>query len=209
MLKQWTPGFHPLKISFDKRWLWMIMPYFPLELWTHPILETVANIAGKFIFFDKRSLNWSNKRASWVLVEFDTDLGLSDTLEIRMGEHSFTQVLDYWREPFRCHLCWQAGNLKNNCSSSKVNQPTSPLRHTKLFPSLPQDQDSFLCKMGDLFLIFFHKLSEDELRHLKDNEAWVKEIFAVFWSLLMDKLEPSPPLPSPSPTSTTTPLASQ
>jgi len=57
MLKQWTPGFHPLKSSFDKRWLWMIMPDFPLELWTHPILETVANTVGKFIFFDKRSLN--------------------------------------------------------------------------------------------------------------------------------------------------------
>jgi hypothetical protein len=123
MLKRWTPGFHPFKSTFDKRWLWMIMPDFPIELWTSPILEMVANTAGKFIFFDQRSLNWSNKRAAWVLVEFDTDLGLPDSIEIRVGEHSFRQILDYWREPFRCHLCWQPGHLKSNCSSSKDTHP--------------------------------------------------------------------------------------
>jgi hypothetical protein len=115
----------------------MIMPDFPLELWTPPILEMVANTTGKFIFFDKCSLNWSNKRAAWVLVEFDTDLGLLKSLEIGVGKHSFRQVLDYWREPFRCHLCWQPGHLKNNCPSSKVNLPNPSLRHIEQSPSLP------------------------------------------------------------------------
>jgi len=98
--KTLAPGFHPFTNTFNKRNLWMILPDFLIEIWSLPIMEAVANTAGKFIYFDPRSLNWSNKRSSWILAEFDLELGLLDSIKVNIGEHTFRQSIDYWREPF-------------------------------------------------------------------------------------------------------------
>jgi hypothetical protein len=119
MLKHWTPGFSPFSSSFSKRNLWMLLPDFPLELWSLPVFEAIANTVGKFVFFDSRSLNWINKCVAWVLVEIDLESGLLDSIDVNIGDLSFRQPLDFWREPFRCHLCWQIGHLRNSCSLAK------------------------------------------------------------------------------------------
>jgi hypothetical protein len=60
----------------------------------------------------KKSLRWNNKRLSWILVEMDLELGLLEDIEILMDHGSFIQVLDYLREPFRCHFCRHIGHIK-------------------------------------------------------------------------------------------------
>jgi hypothetical protein len=57
MLKQWTPGFNPYTSTFSKRYFWMILPDFPIKLWSLLVLEAIGNAVGKFIFFYPRSLN--------------------------------------------------------------------------------------------------------------------------------------------------------
>jgi hypothetical protein len=45
--------------------------------------------------------------------------------------------------------------------------------------------------MQDFFPDFFHKISDDELFYLKNNESWVLDIFEDFWKLLLNKLDVS------------------
>jgi hypothetical protein len=51
--------------------------------------------------------------------------------------------------------------------------------------------------MRDFFPSFFLKITEDELLYLKNNEAWVLDIFEDFWRLLLDKLDASSTKPAP------------
>jgi hypothetical protein len=106
MLKHWTPSFHPFTSTFNKRNLWLTLLDFPIELWSLPVREAIVNTIENFIYFDTHSLRWSNKRASWVLTEIDLSLDLLDSIEVNFGDLSFKQTIDYWREPFCCHLCW-------------------------------------------------------------------------------------------------------
>lgn len=96
MLKRWAPGFTPLYETFRNRFLWVLLLDFPLELWSLTVLEAVANSIGRLVYFDDRSLRWVNKKVAWVLVDMDLDSGLPDSLDICIGDHRFSQPLDYW-----------------------------------------------------------------------------------------------------------------
>jgi hypothetical protein len=69
----------------------MLLPDFPIEFWSTTIFEAIANSVGKYIFFDPESLRWCNKRTAWVLVEFDIDKGLPETIEIVIGDRVMSQ----------------------------------------------------------------------------------------------------------------------
>jgi hypothetical protein len=112
MLKIWKPSFNPYMESFSKRFVWMLLPKFPVELWVTQIFVDLENIVGRFVYFDEKTLCWNNKRIAWVLVEFDSEKGFLEDIEVSTGDSFFIQVLDYGREPFRCHHCYQAGHIK-------------------------------------------------------------------------------------------------
>lgn len=185
MLKRWALGFSPFTESFSKRSMWIILPDFPLELLSLPVFEALANSIGKFIFFD-------------VLVELDLDCGLPDSLNICVGDQSFCQPLDFWREPFCCHLCWQTGHLKKSCSLDKiVNTRTTMDQFDKSL-----ERDTSLGKMQVFYPVFFCNISSEEFFYLKNNEQWVSGIFEDFWKLLINrtnalKLHPASHGPSP------------
>jgi hypothetical protein len=119
MLRRWFPSFNHLTKIFSKRSFWMLLPNFPIEFWSVRIFEAVANSVGKFVFFDELSLRWSNKRLAWVLVELDLTRGLDDVIDISIEDSHIRQLVDFWREPFRCHSCWQTGHLKAMCPGSR------------------------------------------------------------------------------------------
>jgi hypothetical protein len=156
------------------------------------IFEAIANSVGNFIFYDDQALRWSNKRLAWVLVEIDLDKGLPDEIEIYIGDTYICQAVDYWREPFCCHNCWQPGHLKSKCLTFQEQRNTtmhSGATADHVVQSLPDhfDKGTFLGKMQLFFPSFFSKLSSEEFEYLRSNENWVLEIFGDFWDILMKK----------------------
>jgi hypothetical protein len=196
MLKGWYPDFNPLLENFTKTSLWMLLPNFPIEFWSVRIFEAVANSVGKFIFFDEQSLHWNTKRLAWVLVELDLDRGLLDIIDLAIGDSHLFQAVDFWKEPFRCHSCWQTCHLKSKCLLSRehtqsTGQTLSYFEQDEGIGLGPFDSGSFLGKMHFFFPSFFNKLSSDKLDYLKCNERWVLDIFRDFRNLLMKKVDKS------------------
>ena len=60
----------------------MLLPGFPLELWTQNVLEGLANSVGKFIRVDKNSLHSMDKKVARVMVELDIAQGLLVEIEV-------------------------------------------------------------------------------------------------------------------------------
>jgi hypothetical protein len=46
MHKRWYPGFNPLSESFRKRFLWMLLPNFPIEFWSAKFLKLFPTQSG-------------------------------------------------------------------------------------------------------------------------------------------------------------------
>jgi hypothetical protein len=174
--------------------MWMLMSDFPIEFWLEKIFEAIAQSVGKFIFFDEQLLRWGNKQLAWVLVEFELDRGLPDVIDLHIKDTHLRQPVDFWKEPFRCHSCWQPGHIKTNFPDlMEHNIDPAQLEVTEdqagTFGLEVFDKISFLGKMQLFFPSFFNKLSSDEIDYLKINESWVLEIFGDFWDLLMKKFE--------------------
>ena len=45
-------------------------------------------------------------------MEVDLDLVLPEDIEIFTEKGSILQSIDFWQEPFRCHLCRCTGHIK-------------------------------------------------------------------------------------------------
>jgi hypothetical protein len=80
--------------------VWILLPEFPIQLWVTQIFVDLKNIVVRFVYFDKKTLCWNNKRIAWVLVEFDSENVFSEDIEVSTADSFFIQVLDYGREPF-------------------------------------------------------------------------------------------------------------
>ena len=96
----------------------MLLPDFPLEYWSIRVFEAIANSIGKFNFFDELSLHNHNKRLIWLLVELDLDRGLLDDIDITIRDVHFLQTINFWKDPFRFHVCWKTIHLKSSCPTS-------------------------------------------------------------------------------------------
>jgi hypothetical protein len=72
----WHSGFDPQTKPFVIQHIWVLLPGLPLELWSGPILESIANSLGKFISFDEKILQQEDKRVVKVLVELDISKGI-------------------------------------------------------------------------------------------------------------------------------------
>lgn len=115
ILKKWHLDFDPLKELQTRRHLWMLLPGFPLVLWTESILTGLANKLGTFVRSDKSSLFGMEKRVAQVMVEFDLNKGLPAEVEIIWGNHTFRQRLDYFGVSFRCFKCRCTGHVVARC----------------------------------------------------------------------------------------------
>jgi hypothetical protein len=148
MLKIWRPRFNQLLENFRKHSFWMLLPDFPLEYWSIRVFEEIANSVGKFMFFYELVLQRHNTKTVCLLVELDLDRGLSDSIDITIGEDHFSQMVDFWKEPFHCHSFWKTRHLQKRCFPLFVRpQCSSPLAMADASsPSLilsPADTDTF------------------------------------------------------------------
>jgi hypothetical protein len=157
---------------------------------------------------NEHALSWNNKHLAWVLVELDIELGLPEEMEVYFEEDSFIQLLDYWREPFRCHYCQKIGHMKENCprvddfsegdtqldlsqddrdAPNPSSSRTLQNEHFSIF-----DPSSFIGKMKIFYPSFFNSLSEEDMTSLVKNEDWIVDIFGCFWDLVLKKFEKNP-----------------
>lgn len=121
-----------------------------------PIFETVTNTVGTLIYFDSRSLSWVNKRLPWFLVEIDLDNGLSEAIDVvNIGDHSFRQFVDFWWEPFWCHLCWQTRHLRSLCNRQIDSLKNSGFNTKPLLPKTNLKLSPFHKPWRTLFLLPF------------------------------------------------------
>lgn len=67
----------------------MLLPSFPLDLWTQNILEGLANSIGKFIRIDRDSLHGMNKTMARVMVELNISEGIPTEIEVIWGDKVF------------------------------------------------------------------------------------------------------------------------
>jgi len=95
MLKNWMPGFNPYEERFDKRGYWMLLPDFPIELWSKDVFISLANSVGRFLMVEDNCFRWNNKRLAWILVEIDPLLGFPEEIEVILGVNRFIQVVDF------------------------------------------------------------------------------------------------------------------
>lgn len=95
----------------------MLLPGFPLELWTQNVLEGLANSVGKFIRIDNKNMFGMEKKIARVMLEFNITRGLPAEVEIIWGNRIIHQRLDYFQIPFRCFFCCKTGHAKSTCPS--------------------------------------------------------------------------------------------
>jgi len=85
VLGKWHPGFNLEKDPILKCHLWLMMPRFPLQLWTRNAMEDVKNVVGRFILLDDKMLSYVDKRITMILVDFNVSKGLPTKHEISWG----------------------------------------------------------------------------------------------------------------------------
>lgn len=76
----------------------------------------VGNTLGKFFFMEDTMLFGVDKQCAKILVEFDTSIGLPESVEIVWRGSSFVQMVDYLFLPFWCLNCHETGHLINQCT---------------------------------------------------------------------------------------------
>ena len=80
--------------------LWLMLPGFPLLLWTNDVFVGLANHLGKFITLDEKMVSFEDKMVIALMVEFDLSQGLLANVEIIWGN---------------CYLCRETGILHSKC----------------------------------------------------------------------------------------------
>lgn len=175
VLSRWHSTFDPHGEKLARHHLWVILPHFPVFCWNLKGFMAVANSIGRFILIEDEVLLSSDRRAPRTLVEMDTGDGLPGDLEVQWDGGSFVQRLDYWKVPFRCHLCRLIGHSQDFCPSRACKIVSSPLvpnsldldsfMEGHLFP-IPLDHasaDKFIGKFSDYLPVLLKFISVEEI----------------------------------------------
>jgi len=109
----------------------VLLPDPPLEFWDRKVLKAIGDKVGDFVFFELKYLTWEVKRMAWILVDCDLSEGVPEAIEIHTEHGVHIQLLDYWRESFRCHGCWEVGHFKDRCPRIRLNLGESSLETAK------------------------------------------------------------------------------
>lgn len=104
-MQRWYPALCLRTEQQNRRNMWVMLPGFPLELWSKEVFTNIANSLGRFVFLQEASLIEVEKIMARVLVQTDVLEGLPGTLKIQRGEKVILQPLNFWKIPFRCLNC--------------------------------------------------------------------------------------------------------
>ena len=81
-------------------------------------LKAIGKVLGTFITFDTSYKSCKFHSVAQILVALDLRQGLYESMELVIGDKSYTQTLDYLNVPFCCSRCHKVGRLLVDCQLS-------------------------------------------------------------------------------------------
>ena len=60
----------------NRSYVWLLLPAFPIELWTESIFVGLENSLGRFIKLDKQMFHGVDKQRVTIMVEIDISKGI-------------------------------------------------------------------------------------------------------------------------------------
>jgi len=75
-------------------------------------VDSIGNKIGRFLGCEPEWETKMDRRYGWLQIEVDLRDGLIDKIELVFGGFMWLQHIDYWRVPFICFGCHEAGHLK-------------------------------------------------------------------------------------------------
>jgi hypothetical protein len=97
---------------------WIKLPNLPLDFWMDSDLKAIGKVLGTFITFDTSYKSCKFHSVAQILVALDLRQGLYESMELVIGDKSYTQTLDYLNVPFCCSRCHKVGRLLVDCELS-------------------------------------------------------------------------------------------
>ena len=79
------------------------------------ILEAIGDTIGKFVALEEEWEQKVDRRCAKILIEVDLHDGLYEGIHLELHGSLWRQRLDYWKIPFRCLRCKNAGHLVACC----------------------------------------------------------------------------------------------
>jgi hypothetical protein len=104
--------------------VWVRLPHLPLHCWYLKSLEFIGNTLGKYIDRADRKEQYS---CATICVEFDLEVGLPKSIQLKVADWSYIQELDYEQLPFKCKYCHGYGHFTRHCKK-KVEEEVEILK---------------------------------------------------------------------------------
>ena len=122
-LAPWSLDFNP-KAEITAAPVWVRLPHLPLHLWGKSSLADIGNKLGRFL--DSAEPKGEQYSCARICVEVNLEKGLSEALQLTVGEWSHIQELDYEHIPFKCLYFHVYGHFVKRCPKAK-EMVTPPL----------------------------------------------------------------------------------
>jgi hypothetical protein len=115
ILKEWSVTFDPTRDALSPSKVWVILPNLPLAFWREEVLKAIENRIGSFLSFEPGWESKVDRRWAWVHIEINMRLGLTEDIELVLGDFVHSQWIDYWHVSFRCFGFHEVGHVLANC----------------------------------------------------------------------------------------------
>lgn len=169
----WDASFHPKLNAPVNHIVWVKLYGLPIHFWSYQVLKAIGDCVGRCHFADPKCHDAFDKKVAWVLIEFPFAGGLPAEIHLQWDGRVYQQTLDYWKVPFRCHLCHETGNLMQKCSKWREDYM---LKHGQQVSSTIQ-ADSVVAKQtledreaAEAVLTGKNNPSEPSLTTLREND---------------------------------------
>jgi hypothetical protein len=114
-LKSWHTLFDAREESLSSLPIWIKLPNLPKEFWSDKGFRAIGEVLGNYIIVDKRYKSSNYCWVAQILVDVDPRNGLYESMDIVLGDKTYTQQLDYLHLPFRCARCHHVGHMHAEC----------------------------------------------------------------------------------------------
>ena len=100
----WFLNFDPLTMVVMKVPIWVRIPNLPLHYWTQSIFEGIGNDLGFFLSSNDTHVAEGLFTYARIYATIDTNSGLLEKINLKLGKSIWSQALDYENTSFRCKI---------------------------------------------------------------------------------------------------------
>jgi hypothetical protein len=113
--KPWHPLFDVNEEILSSMPIWIKLPNLPLQFWSDAGLKAIGEVLDSFITVDKRYKFSKHQLVAHILVDINPRHGLFESMDIVLGDKTYTQQLDYLNMSFCFSRCHRVGHLHVDC----------------------------------------------------------------------------------------------